>query len=239
MSSKSSAKSRLYEPGTGTPPGYRWVTIREDREDHPLQYRHILVRVRDGTIVAGPRAVHGAKIYTVAPDTARRHGLDRARQRSHFQAELTRIKHMRQEMLDGAKAEADAEYRVARESTGLAKRIMEAGGIRHTKDYDVQTIPLYVRRKNGQSLDSLATELGFDNGDALLAALDAERKLRSLPKRVYQENAENAMKHSDEWRMLDLIEQEIREELAEKGPKRRVNLRGKRQVQKTRKRRSA
>jgi len=239
MSSNSSAKQELYRPGSGTPAGYRWITIREDREDHPLQYRHILVRLADGTIAAGPRALHGAKLYTVAPDTAKRHGLDRARQRSHLRTELKRIRKTREAMMEGAKAEADAEYQVARRETGLAKRIMEAGGIRHSRDYDVQTIPLYVRRKNGQSVDSLATELGFESADELLAALHNESKIRSLPKRAYRENAENALRHSEDWRMLDLIEREIQEALAENQPKRQVSVRGKRQVQKTRKRRSA
>jgi hypothetical protein len=227
------ARRELYQPGTGTPPGYRWITIHEASEasaNHPLQYRHILVREADGTITDGPRALRGAHVALVAPETARRHGYKlpddvkrAARLRTAYRQELQRIQQVKRDMLASADENAHLMYRTMREEPTIIQQIQRSGlKIRMPRDYHGGDIPLSILRKDsGETLDTVARQFGYEYGDDLLQAIRTEQRLRrAQPKTLagWRELAHNHVTQSDDWRILDDLEADVRRHLAQ-GPR--------------------
>jgi len=180
----------LYTPHSGTPPGYRWVTIREDRPDHPLQWRHILVRTDDGTIhqVRGRQArywtakLRGRRVALVAPATASREGLRRAREDITLARRL--IADERKEQAKGRRETrrlATQEWNTLHRGVpSLVAAVRRLGGLRYSPDYGrrefFQDIPLAAVKRTGDAPDVLAGDLAaygwdFPDGDALMAAL--------------------------------------------------------------------
>lgn len=209
----------MYVPGTGTPPGYRWITIREDAKS-PLEYRHILV-TESGRVASGPRALMGAPLHVIAPRTAARHKVDveNLRGNAAYHAELRRIAQVRQEMLESARDMGKAYYKDEALGPSLMTRIIrDHGKVRATKDYpDRGDIPLAMLSKHGERLDAVAEAAGFDGDGAMLEAIRADLRRRRDLKRGGEKKAITdtitQMKRSDDWKTLDYLEKMVRAEL--------------------------
>lgn len=214
----------LYTPHSGTPPGYRWITIHEDRPGHPLEYRHILVATHDGTIRHVPgrdrtarylhRLLYGRSVALVAPKTATREDLLLGRfDRQTAADEIRRLKREQAAERKMVLRAADREWRELHgQVESLAAAVRRAGGLRTTSDYgreDWRSIPLVARRRRGYTPSELLDDLRhmgwhFERGDDLIAAL-RDRRSADYSRRAWREAA------LAEWRAEDPTDELIRE----------------------------
>jgi hypothetical protein len=213
----------LYTPHSGTPPGYRWITIHE-RPDHPLEYRHILVATHDGSIRHVPgrsrqarylhRLLFGRSVALVAPRSATREDLVLGRfDRQTAAMEIRRLRREQaRERRDVLRA-ADREWEdLHGHVESLAAAVRRAGGLRTTTDYgreDWRQIPLIARRRRGYTPSELLDDLRhmgwfFASGDELIAAL-RDRRSADYSRAAWRAAA------LDEWRQHDPTDDLIRE----------------------------
>lgn len=204
----------------GTPPGYHWITIREE-DGHRLNYRHILVSDA-GHVANGPAALRGANVAVIAPKTARRHKLgpkwkNEAQKRAGYREELKRIAVQKATLRQAAREEAAEEYRFLKTQPSLITQTTQrVGKIKPSKDYSRDQIPLSLLSKNGQPVDSVADQMGYDSVEDFLVALHGG--IRYANKAELEEQFEAEMIQSEDYRMLDFLEQAVKEGLAEKRP---------------------
>jgi len=76
------------------------------------------------------------------------------------------------------------------EAKELYKQVLAHGGLRPPRQASPleiqdfrQAVPAYLRRKTGTTADDMGTEMGYSDGDELLAAIEAEKLRRvNMPK---------------------------------------------------------
>lgn len=196
--------------------GRHWITLCLPRGDEGCIYHHVLVRDRTGEIVGGPRPLHGAKFHVLFPTHP--HTVENlrhlARSRQDIRNEITRLKKVESDMLADVRKSARSEYKEAKKAPSLIAQIQKAGKIRPSRDYDRGTIPLALLSKRGQPLDSMATEMGFEDSDQLLAAIESDRAYRrTLNPQKMEETAIERFKQSDEYQTLKLLQNAMVEAL--------------------------
>ena len=69
-------------------------------------------------------------------------------------------------------AAAIKELEAERRQTGLFKQVMDLGGLKPSKAFENEAIPVFLRRKGGLNLDEAAAHLGMDAAELAQAIED-------------------------------------------------------------------